>query len=176
MPDPNNPQSYEVRPDPQDLTGHNDPTKNSSTGVDYEPHPESSIKLTPERQKIVDAICSLYSGSASESDMQVYAAQAVYDDPWSYCNTRYKIAGQWYGIPKMMASTRTLKTENVLSEPDRIVFKLQQEYTPRVVHFTKPVNSLITLTLDERGKVKYHKDMWNDKVIIKLMIFCTLIR
>jgi len=29
--------------------------------------------------------------------MMVYGKEAVYDDPWSYCDTRYKIAGQWYG-------------------------------------------------------------------------------
>lgn len=62
-----------------------------------------------------------------------------------------------------MAKSQTLKTEVVDSQPDRIIFKLQQEYTPRVVHFTKPVNSLVTLTLDDQGKVKYHKDMWNEK-------------
>jgi hypothetical protein len=81
----------------------------------------------------------------------------------SYCDTRYKIAGQWYGIPKVMAKSETLKTEVVDSQPDRIIFKLQQEYTPRLVHFSKPVNSLVTLTLDDQGKVKYHKDMWNEK-------------
>ena len=45
----------------------------------------------------MDSICRLYSGSASEEDMQVYAEKAIYDDSWSYCDTRYKIAGQWYG-------------------------------------------------------------------------------
>ena len=89
---------YEHRPDPQATTGHDNPEANSSTGVDYEPHPEQSIKLSPERQDIVNAITRLYSGGASEDDMYVYAAEAVYDDPWSYCDTRYKIAGQWYGV------------------------------------------------------------------------------
>ncbi|KAH0335678.1 hypothetical protein KCU81_g8913, partial [Aureobasidium melanogenum] len=164
MPDPSVPQTYEIRPDPQALTGNKeDPSQNASSGVDYEPHPEKSIKLEPEREKIVKSICALYSGGASEELMQVYSDKAVYDDPWSYCDTRYKIAGQWYGIPKVMAKSQTLKTEVVDSQPDRIIFKLQQEYTPRVVHFTKPVNSLVTLTLDEQGKVKYHKDMWNEK-------------
>ncbi|KAI4846646.1 hypothetical protein E4T44_04946 [Aureobasidium sp. EXF-8845] len=164
MPDPEVPQSYEIRPDPQALTGNKeDPSQNASTGVDYEPHPEKSIKLEPEREKIVQSICALYSGGASEELMQVYAEKAVYDDPWSYCDTRYKIAGQWYGIPKIMAKSQTLKTEVVQSEKDRIIFKLQQEYTPRVIHFSKPVNSLITLTLDDQGKIKYHKDMWNEK-------------
>lgn len=88
---------YEKRPDPRELTSNSDPSQNSASGVDYEPHPKNSIKLEPKKHKIVQSICNLYSGSASEDDMQVYAAEAIYDDPWSYCDTRYKIAGQWYG-------------------------------------------------------------------------------
>lgn len=144
MPEQDDPKKYEVRPDPQQLTGNEDQTQNASTGVDYEPHPDRSIKLPPNRQHIVDAITRLYSGSANEEDMSVYAEKAVYDDPWSYCDTRYKIAGQWYGIPKVMASSKTLKTEVVSNEKDRIIYKQQQEYTPRVLHASKPVNSLIS--------------------------------
>ncbi len=62
-----------------------------------------------------------------------------------------------------MASSHTLATEVVSNTPTELVLKLRQEYTPRVVHFSKPVNSLITLTFDTEGKVKYHKDMWNEK-------------
>jgi hypothetical protein len=62
-----------------------------------------------------------------------------------------------------MAKSRTLKTEVVSSKPDEIIFKLQQEYTPRVLHVFKAVNSLVTLTLDDSRKVRYHKDMWNEK-------------
>ena len=43
------------------------------------------------------------------------------------------------------------------------MFKLQHEYTLRVVNKGKAVNSLVSLGLDESGKVKYHKDMWNGK-------------
>ena len=67
------------------------------------------------------------------------------------------------GIPKVMASSKTLATEIVSSTDTELIFKMKQEYTPRVVHFSKPVNSLVSLTLDKEGKVKYHKDMWNDK-------------
>ncbi len=67
------------------------------------------------------------------------------------------------GIPKVMASSKTLATEIVSNTDTQIAFKMKQEYTPRLVHFSKPVNSLVTLTFDEHGKVKYHKDMWNQK-------------
>lgn len=63
----------------------------------------------------------------------------------------------------IMAKSRTLKTEIVSSKPDEIIFKLQQEYTPKPMPIAKVVNSLVTLTLDEEGKVKYHKDQWNEK-------------
>jgi hypothetical protein len=89
---------YEPHPDPQALTGNQDSSKNSASGVDYEPHPDYSVKISPEKEEIVRHICNLYSGSASEEDMLAYASEAVYDDPWSYCDTRYKIAGQWYGM------------------------------------------------------------------------------
>ncbi|SLM34995.1 hypothetical protein LPUS_03998 [Lasallia pustulata] len=183
---------YEIRPDPHALT-HNpeNPSENPSPGVDYTPHPEHSLKISPAHEKIVRAITNLYSGSASEEDMQVYAEDAVYDDPWSYCDARYKIAGQWYGtppastlssppavkasqsnpppthplagLPKIMASSRTLATEIVAATATSISYKQRQEYTPRVVRVARAVDSLITLTLDEEGKVRYHKDMWNEK-------------
>lgn len=67
-------------------------------------------------------------------------------------------------IPKVMASSKTLATEIVSNSQTELVFKLRQEYTPRLVHFSKPVNSIVSLIFDEAGgKVKYHKDMWNEK-------------
>ncbi len=81
MTETDTPQAYEPRPDAQKLTS------NGSAEVDYEPHPEASIKLSPEQQKIVDSITRLYSAQPSEEDMSVYAEKAVYDDPFSYCDT-----------------------------------------------------------------------------------------
>ncbi|KAK9773402.1 putative SnoaL-like domain-containing protein [Seiridium cardinale] len=173
-------EQFEPRPDAQALAS------NAEGEVDYEPRPDQSIKISPEHQQIMQRIIKLYSGSASEEDMQgtyafeansnaprvdvrlimigiVYDKDAVYDDPFSYCDTRYKIAGQWYGLPVVFSSLRTLKTEVVKDTPSEIVWKMQHEYTPKVLGMPKAVNSLISLGLDDRGKVRYHKDMWNEK-------------
>jgi hypothetical protein len=56
-----------------------------------------------------------------------------------------------------MKSSRTIKTQVVSSKPDEIIFKLQQEYTPKPMPVAKKVNSLVTLTLDGEGKIRYHK-------------------
>lgn len=62
-----------------------------------------------------------------------------------------------------MATSRTLSTQIMSSTPSEIIFKLRQEYAPRVLNTSKEVNSLVTLTLDKEGKVRYHKDQWNEK-------------
>ena len=66
----------------------------------------------------------------------------------------------------MFAKSETLKTEYLSpsdQDPKQIVFKLQQRYTVKAVQLTKVVNSLVSLSLDGEGKVRYHKDMWNEK-------------
>ena len=81
--------NYEPTPDPRALIGNENERPGSvSKDVDYEPDPTQSLKVSPEHRAIIDAITSLYSGSASEKDMQVYAEKSIYDDPWSYCDTR----------------------------------------------------------------------------------------
>ena len=97
---------HEIRPDPQALTGSSNAEENSSTGVNYEPDPSKSLEISTDREDIVKKITSLYSGSANEEDMMVYAERAVYDDPWSFCDTRYKIAGQWSGTLAILILSR----------------------------------------------------------------------
>jgi hypothetical protein len=74
----------------------------------------------------------------------------------------------------IMKSTKTIKTEVVSSKPDEIIFKLQQEYTPKPMPIAKKVNSLVTLTLDGEGKVRYHKvrrvDCWHTKPRVFVVI------
>lgn len=106
-------EQFEPRPDVQALAG------NAKGEVNYEPRPEKSIEISSEHKKIMQTIINLYGGNASETDMQgkdpypdhrkiltavVYDKDAIYDDPFSYCDTRYKIAGQWYGLPMVCSA------------------------------------------------------------------------
>lgn len=57
----------------------------------------------------------------------------------------------------IMSKSQTLKTEIVADSLEELSFKLQQEYSPKGLPASKVVNSLVTLTFDDKGKVKYHK-------------------
>ncbi|QIW94696.1 hypothetical protein AMS68_000214 [Peltaster fructicola] len=184
------PQTYEFRERQQEEQPASSRPKeaiNAPTNEDYEPTPSRSITLSANRQHIVDSVLRLYSGSAThkddstgEQDMRVYAKTSVYDDVWSYCDTRYKIAGQWYGIPVVMKESKTLAVEVVESStsstaltPAAIVFKMKRAWTPKgLMGKTFDVNHFVTLSLEkatpEDGegpaeRIKYHKDQWNEK-------------
>lgn len=84
------PHNTAPHPDAASVEPHPERPRNVAGDVDYVPHSEKSKPLTPSRQEIKRHITNLYCGSASEADMAVYAEQAVYDDPFSYCDTRCK--------------------------------------------------------------------------------------
>lgn len=153
-------------PDQQSVEPLPERPRNVDGDVDYAPQPDQSLSISASRDAIKQKIINLYSGSASEDDMSAYAEKAVYDDPFSYCDTRYKIAGQWYGLPKIFSQLENLGTEVVSSTEDELVWKQRQKYTFAGVHTSKTVDSLISLKLenhDGEEKVVYHKDMWNEK-------------
>ncbi|KAL4957500.1 hypothetical protein BDW69DRAFT_156190 [Aspergillus filifer] len=160
------PSTTAPHPNQRGVEPHPSPPRNVNGDVDYKPYPEKSIPISPQRSKIQQAILNLYGGSASKEDMDVYAEQAVYDDPFSYCDTRHKIAGQWYGVPKLFAKSETLVTEVTSSSEHELVWKQRRRYTFAGIHVAKTADSLVSLKLEgaePNEKVVYHKDMWNGK-------------
>jgi hypothetical protein len=101
-------------------------------------------------------------------------------NPIPDCDTRYKIAGQWWGIPAVMKSSTTTSIQVVSSTqaspnsdvPASIVFKMKRAWTPRLSPKTFDVNHFVTLSLERAAeedgegpseRVRYHKDQWNEK-------------
>ena len=96
------------------------------------------------------------------------------------CDTRYKVAGQWFGIPAVMKSSTTKSIEVISSTqaspetntPAAIVFKMKRAWTPRLSPKSFDVNHFVTLSLEKAAeedgegpseRVRYHKDQWNEK-------------
>lgn len=75
-----------------------EPRHDASRFAPYTPDPQNSLPLPPDRMAMLRDIISLYAGNPSEEAMRHYHEESVYDDPLSFCDTRYKIAGQWYGM------------------------------------------------------------------------------
>lgn len=146
------------------------------TTEDMTPDPSKSIKLSPARQELVDDIIALYSCEPTVERVKRYTADCVYDDQFVYANDRYKMAGQWFALPKGFNDSTNHGYEVIVNERDLIQFKNEQSWTFKGISKTAKINALVSLSLDpdsvdavdkNNGKgfiqVKYHKDQANDK-------------
>ena len=93
----------------------------------------------------------------------------MYDDQFVYANDRWKMAGQWFALPKLFNASVNEGYEVVVNDRDLIQFKNEQSWTFRGIPKTATINALVSLSLDPATidsdfiRVKYHKDQANDK-------------
>jgi len=143
--------------------------RQTSTSEDYQPDPSQSIPLSKERQELVDDIIALYSCEPTIRRVERYTPDCVYDDQFVYANDRYKMAGQWFALPKLFKASKNEGYQIIKNEPELIQFKNEQSWTFKLIPKTATINALVSLSIepgsDETGfvRVKYHKDQANDK-------------
>lgn len=130
----------------------------------FKPDPSKSIKLSPQRQALLDDILALYACQPSVERIKRYTPDAVYDDQFGYANNRYKIAGQWFALPKLFSASENVAHEVIRNDDDLIQYKSQQKWTFRLLSKSTTMQSVVSLSLDPATKdsdfiqVKYHKD------------------
>lgn len=149
--------------------GEQHEVRQTLTTEDMTPDPSKSIKLSPARQALIDDIIALYSCEPTIKRVERYTPDCVYDDQFVYANDRFKMAGQWFALPKLFKASVNEKYEIVKNEENLIQFKNEQSWTFKVIPKTATINALVSLSLEpgseEAGfvRVKYHKDQANDK-------------
>lgn len=143
--------------------------RQTSTSEDYTPDPSKSLQLSPARQALVDDIIALYSCEPTIKRVERYTPDCVYDDQFVYANDRYKMAGQWFALPKLFNASVNEGYEVIRSDDEMIQLKNMQSWTFKVIPKTATINALVSLVLDpetrdsEFMRIKYHKDQANDK-------------
>jgi len=149
--------------------GEQHEVRQTSTSEDYTPDPSKSIKLSPQRQALVDDIIALYSCEPTIRRVERYTPDCVYDDQFVYANDRYKMAGQWFALPKLFKDSKNERYEVIKNDTNLIQFKNEQSWTFKLIPKTATINALVSLSLDPDTvdsdfiQVKYHKDQANDK-------------
>lgn len=71
--------------------------------------------------------------------MKRYTPDCVYDDQFVYANDRYKMAGQWFALPKLFKSSINEGYEIIRSDDEMIQFKNKQVDLTLIFHI--PISS-----------------------------------
>lgn len=108
-----------------DTPGEHFEVRQTSSDEDYTPDPSKSIPLDGPRQALIDDIIALYSCQPTVERVKRYTADCVYDDQFVYANDRYKMAGQWFALPKLFKASVNEKYEIVKNDRDLIQFKVK---------------------------------------------------
>ena len=152
-----------------DTPGEQFEVRQTAPSDDYTPDPSKSLPLSPARQALVDDIIALYGMQPTVERVKRYTPDCVYDDQFVYANDRYKMAGQWFALPKLFKSSVNERYQIVKNDRDLIQFKNEQTWTFKLIPKSATINALVSLSLDPGTvdsdfiQVKYHKDQANDK-------------
>ena len=111
---------------PASAPGENFEHRQTHPSEDYTPDPSKSLPLSKERQALVDDIIDLYSCKPTVQKVRRYTPDCVYDDQFVYANDRYKMAGQWFALPKLFKDSKNEKYQIVKNEPGLIQFRNEQ--------------------------------------------------
>lgn len=143
----------EVRHFPTDpsLPGENFEPRQTSTSAEVPPDPSKSLKLSPARQALVDDIIALYSCEPTVERVKRYTPDCVYDDQFVYANDRYKMAGQWFGLPYGFKDSTNHGYEVFRNDKDLIQFKNEQV---RLTSLSIHIVQVIVLTQYSHGHSK----------------------
>ena len=159
----------QTMPTDSSLPGENFEPRQTSVTEDYHPDPSKSLPLSPARQRLLEDILDLYSCKPTVEKVKRYTSDCVYDDQFVYANDRYKMAGQWFALPKLFNASKNEGYQVVRSDRELLQFKNEQSWTFRGIPKTATINALVSLSLDPATvdsdfiQVKYHKDQANDK-------------
>ena len=113
------------------------PNARGKPGEDFEPRqtlpyqevppdPSKSFPLSPQRKALVDDIIALYCCEPTVERVKRYTPDCVYDDQFVYANDRYKMAGQWYALPKGFTDSTNHGYQVVTNDRDLIQFRNEQ--------------------------------------------------
>ncbi|KAG8702766.1 hypothetical protein FRC09_004553 [Ceratobasidium sp. 395] len=125
---------------------------------------DREVILEDQRKQTLDDVLELFCSHPSlEIFERSWHRDAVFEDPLTKCIGYREYAAQWFALPKLVPTSTTIQ-HRVLSSthyPHRIVFDQTQEYNIRFLKRKKIIQSLVTLELDEDGKIIKMEDRWN---------------
>ncbi len=79
---------------------------------DYSSEPAKPLPISPAHKALIHDIIALYEMKPTVERVKRYAFDCVYNDQFVYANDRYKMAGQWFALPKLFKRPRAMATKS----------------------------------------------------------------
>ncbi|KAI0948331.1 hypothetical protein AcW1_005577 [Taiwanofungus camphoratus] len=117
-------------------------------------------------QEVMEDLKELFCGRPTPDMFERrWRKDAVFEDPFIKCVGFREYAAQWYGVSQILSASEQVSCRILLAtlSPNRLVYSQTQRYTTRLFGYTKTLNSIIVVDLDEDLKIIHLVDKWNAK-------------
>ncbi|KAG2155492.1 hypothetical protein DEU56DRAFT_767689 [Suillus clintonianus] len=141
-------------------------TKNASGLAPSESKSLEERNPEPREQKVLMAIKEMYSCNPNNTTFDVYSEDAVFHDPVGIATGPKSIRAQFVGLAKLFEKAdipkfRVLKNPPQVPQGTILVDQDVAYYRDAFSSPTKTMNSLLTLELDNEGKLRRHIEEWD---------------
>lgn len=115
-------------------------------------------------ESIMPHLLKLYGSCASSEDFEIYAPNAIFEDPLMRAHGVKQIKSAFYSVPKIFSESRiveyTLKANATAPGNAEVIIENKQHY--KIFGKNVDLASLIKLKM-EHGKIVRHEDWWDKK-------------
>ncbi|KAF9502305.1 hypothetical protein BDN71DRAFT_1437868 [Pleurotus eryngii] len=143
-----------------------EPRINASGLMPFETKGLPERQAQPHESAIIQSIKEMYSCSPTETTFDVYVNDSMFHDPIGIANGRESIRAQFVGLAKIFEKAEIPKfrvLENPASVPASIILIDQDVsyYRDSSKEPTKTLNSLLTITTNDKHQILHHTEEWN---------------
>jgi len=122
--------------------------------------------LEGKRKQALDDVLALFcSKPTAEIFERSWREDAIFEDPICKCLGYKEYASHWFSMPKLFPTSITKSYRVLLSttNPNRITYHQEQEYTLRGIGTKKLMVSTVEIDLDEDDMITHLQDKWDGK-------------
>lgn len=122
---------------------------------------EGVIRLSAEREEIVNHILNLYSCKPSKECFKYYDNDVVFEDSLIYATGLDNLKPSFYIMPKLFVKSTTINYKVLENTPNVLRIDLNQKYTLPYVGRAFVQHCVIVLELNAENKITKHSDFWS---------------
>ncbi|CAF9912394.1 hypothetical protein IMSHALPRED_000304 [Imshaugia aleurites] len=122
----------------------------------------SGVSLDEDKKTLVGCVLDLFAGRPSLKKLQLWADDAVFEDPITVAKGRERYEPQWYGLQAAFSEIERLHHE-VTSSGNPITMDLRTRYVVKGIGKEQTIDSKINI-FHEAGKITKVEDKWDGKL------------
>jgi len=124
----------------------------------------AGVELSSQQKTLVGSVLDLFAGRPSLEKLQLWADEAVFEDPITVARGRKQFEPQWYGLQTAFSEIERL-SHQVTSSGNPMSMDLKTRYVVKGIGKEQTISSVVKIyTTADGSKIEKVQDMWDGEL------------